>query len=85
MYPGEDYTCAYQSCDPSPCAEGETCVIQESFPPIVTCSPPDECNLECSAFQVCLHVCHVGKIGPRARRYPFGVFYMFLFVFLLRR
>ena len=53
MYPGEDYTCAYQSCDPSPCAEGEKCIIQESYPPIVTCTPPDGCSLECSDFQVC--------------------------------
>lgn len=53
MYPGEGYKCAYQSCDPSPCAEDETCIIQESFPPIVTCLPPDGCNLECGTFQVC--------------------------------
>ena len=57
MFP-EGYTCAVQSCDPDPCGEGETCLIQESFPPIVTCAPPgDGCNLTCQDFQVCRSLC----------------------------
>ncbi len=51
FYPAEStYVCAFQSCDPNPCDEGETCTFWETSPPIAECV--DRCDGRCTEFQV---------------------------------